>query len=165
MERTRIAIGFAVVLVIGLGLSSLGCQSQGPSAAGVCSACRRPIHAHSLTVARFGDRQEAFCCPACALSVRLQTKDPVKIVELSDYRTGAKLRPEQAYVVRGSDVNMCARQQPLIDENKEPHPVQYDRCSPGILAFGTKDAAVRFSENHGGTFMRFDELAASFAKQ
>ncbi len=82
----------------------------------------------------------------------------LKITAFTDYVTGKALPPGGALLVRGSDVNLCARVNPLIDEVKEPHPVHFDRCTPSLVAFGDKAAAVRFIEANGGTLVRFDEL-------
>ncbi|MCZ2075816.1 MAG: nitrous oxide reductase accessory protein NosL [Bryobacterales bacterium] len=134
------------------------CRSPQSRVAQLCDACRRPLHANSATLAEMGGRRQVFCCPACALSARTQGSDGFRIAALTDYATGKTLAPEAALLVRGSDVNLCARVRPLIDEVKEPHPVHYDRCTPSLIAFADKTAAARFMEAHGGRVMRFDEL-------
>jgi len=145
----------ALLGVFGLLVS---CRSPQNRVAQLCDACRRPLHANSTTLADLSDRRQVFCCPACALSARLQGGERFKIVAFTDYATGKTLLPSTALLVRGSDVNLCARVRPLIDEVKEPHPVHYDRCSPSFVAFGDKAAAARFIEAHGGTTVRFDEV-------
>ena len=143
-----------------LGLLCLlaSCRSPQSRVAQLCDACRRPLHANSATLADAGGRRQMFCCPACALSARTQGSDRLKIAAFTDYATGKALPPKAALLVRGSDVNLCARANPLIDEVKEPHPVHFDRCTPSLVAFGDKTAAARFIDAHGGTVVRFDEL-------
>lgn len=134
------------------------------SAAQVCDACRRPIHARSKTVGLMGNRREVFCCPACALTAHRQSGHAVRLVELTDYSTGAKLSPEAAFLVRDSDVNLCARQHAMVDEAKHTTAEHFDRCSPSILAFSTRQAGESFAAVNGGTLLSFRELAAAYQR-
>ena len=145
----------ALLALVGLLVS---CRSPQSRAAQLCDACRRPLHANSATLADLGGHRQVFCCPACALSARMQGGDRFKIAAFTDYATAKTLTPSSALLVRGSDVNLCARVNPLIDEVKEPHAVHFDRCTPSLIAFGDKAAASRFIEAHGGTLVRLDEL-------
>ncbi len=129
-----------------------------------CYACQRPIHAHSKTVALVNGRQRRFCCPACALSQHEQAGRPVLITQLTSFSTGKALSPDQAYIVRGSDVNMCERTQELIDADKRPADLRYDRCAPSLIAFATRDEALQFIREHGGEVAPFAEIAAAFSK-
>lgn len=147
-----------IAALLGLFVLLVSCRSPQGRIAQLCDACRRPLHANSKTLADLGDRRQVFCCPACALSARLQGGGRFKTVAFTDCATGKTLAPSAAWLIRGSDVNLCGRVRPLIDEMKEPHTVHYDRCTPSLLAFADKTAAARFVEEHGGTIMRFDEL-------
>jgi hypothetical protein len=88
----------------------------------------------------------------------------VRVTELTAFLTGAKLSPNDAYVVKGSDVNMCAHAHELIDADKRPSEMLYDRCSPSLIAFAQEKEAIEFSREHGGTVHAFREVAAAFAK-
>lgn len=160
MHHGRRAWIVAVATGVGVVLLMPGCQNRQESVR-ICSACQRPVHAHSATVGLLGDRKETFCCPACALAARSQEHRHLTVLELTDYRTGGKLRPDAAYVVAGSEVSMCAREAPVIDAEKRPHPVHFDRCLPSILAFPDREAAASFASEHGGRVARFDDLAAA----
>jgi hypothetical protein len=138
-----------VVLVILLGILLL--EVRGTSE--VCYACQRGVHAHSKTVAEAGGRAHLFCCPACALSQH------AKITGLTSFATSAALAPDNAWVVRGSDVNMCVRTQELIGADKRAADLRYDRCLPGILAFARREEAARFAAEHGGEVLRFAGLS------
>jgi hypothetical protein len=129
-----------------------------------CYACNRPIHAHSRTVALTDGRPRLFCCPACALSQRQQAGKPVTITQLTSYLTGKALSPDSAYLVKGSDVNMCERTKELLDADKRPADLRYDRCAPSLIAFGQKSDAAEFARAHGGEVLPFGEVAAAFAK-
>jgi hypothetical protein len=126
-----------------------------------CYACQRPIHAHSRTVAVANGRSRLFCCPACALSEHEQEGKPVQVTELTGFLTGAKLSPNDAYVVKGSDVNMCAHAHEMIDADKQPAGVLYDRCSPSLLAFAQRSEAMQFAREHGGEALPFKALIAA----
>jgi NosL len=153
-----------VVAALAMVLAYAGIRSFRASKAKECYACSRPIHAHSKTVALANGRARVFCCPACALSEHQQEDKPVKVTELTSFLTGATLSPDSAYVVKGSDVNMCATTHGLIADATRPADVQYDRCSPSLLAFAQRIEAVEFVREHGGEVLPFKEVASAFSK-
>jgi hypothetical protein len=164
MGRARHFAVFAIVAVAAFAAAYAGWRVYRQERPELCYACQRPIHAHSRTVAVAHGHSRLFCCPACALSEREQEGKPLRVTELTAFSTGAKLSPDEAYVVKGSDVNMCAQTHGLIDADKRPAAVQYDRCAPSLLAFAQEGEAVRFTREHGGTVLPFREVAAAFAK-
>ena len=157
MERRHWLVLFGAAL-------AQGCQVFRSSEAAECYACKRPIHEHSRTVAFENGRSRVFCCPACALSERAQTGKPIAVTRLTAYLTGEPLAPENAYVVRGSDVNMCIRTQDIVSADKRPADLRYDRCAPSIYAFAQQSEAVRFAREHGGEVMLFPQAAAAFTQ-
>jgi hypothetical protein len=159
MTGRRWLLGLAVVAVVAA-LGYAGFRAYRGAQPEMCYACQRPIHAHSRTVAFAGGRLRLFCCPACALSEREQDGKPVRIVELTAFLTGAKLSPDRAYVVEGSDVNLCARVHEVIDADKRPARLLYDRCSPSLLAFARRSEAVEFQREHGGEVLPFKTVMA-----
>lgn len=153
--------GVMAALIVAVGLGYAAFQTYGGSQVEQCYACRRAIHANSRTVAIDSGRTRVFCCPACALSERAQEGKSVRITGLTSYLTGARLSPETAFVVKGSDVNPCAHARQLVDEEKRPADLRYDRCSPSIVAFAERGEAVGFAREHGGVVLPFRELASS----
>ncbi len=135
-------------------------------AARVCDVCRRPIHDRTRTVATFAGSAETFCCPACALTAHRQTGLPARIEALTDFDTGARLDPSTAWVVAGSDVNLCTahNHHPVLGDDQRPAATSFDRCAPSILAFTGQKEAVAFSASHGGEVLPFPELAARFSR-
>ena len=160
MKGTRWLAVVAIIAVVAA-LGYLGYRAFRGAQPEMCYACQRPIHAHSRTVAVVKGHQRLFCCPACALSEHEQEGQPVRIAELTSILTGAKLSPNDAYVVKGSDVNMCAHAHEMIDADKRPAGVLYDRCSPSLLAFGQRSEAVQFAHEHGGEVLAFKEVMAA----
>jgi hypothetical protein len=152
------------VLVVALALGYVGWRTFRSSAAETCYACRRPIHAHTRTVASANGHSRLFCCPACALSQQEQAGTPVKVTQLTSFLTGKAFSPDNAWVVRGSDVNMCVRTQEMLDSDKRPVELNYDRCSPSLLAFTQQTEAAQFAREHGGEVIAFREVAAAFAQ-
>jgi hypothetical protein len=150
------------ILAVALGFAGL--KVFRASSAEECYACRRPIHAHSRTLALVNGRLRLFCCPACALSEHEQEGKPIKVTQLTSFLTGATLSPDSAYVVKGSDVNMCAETHGIINAEKRPVDVHYDRCAPSLLAFAQRSEAVEFVREHGGEVLPFKEVAIAFAK-
>src|SRR5450759_2687586 len=146
MGRARRFALFAIVAVVALAVGYAGWRVYLRTQPVQCYACQRPIHAHSRTVAFAKGRSRLFCCPACALSEHEQEGKPVQVTELTAFSNGAKLFPNDAYVVKGSDVNMCARTHELIGtDNKRRADINYDRCAPSLLAFALESQAIQFS--------------------
>ena len=158
-------VGVIVLIVLACGLGYAGWRMLSPAGHEVCGVCNRPIHERSRTVGVVGrDKEEVFCCPTCALSAHRQTGKKVEITELTDFDTDRELAPRDAYVVEGSNVNLCLGHRPVTDQDKQPAQVTFDRCSPSIYAFASESAAERFAREHGGTVRRFEELAAEYQR-
>jgi hypothetical protein len=163
MTAKRFFAVFAA-FVIAAGLGYAGYKMYRASLPEQCYACTRPVHAHARTVAIVNGRPKIFCCPACALSEHEQEGKPIRITELTAFLTGEKLAPPAAFIVKGSDVNMCAHTRELMDADKRPVDLLYDRCSPSMLAFKQKGEAMEFVKQHGGQVLPFNEIALEYAK-
>ena len=163
MGRARQFAVIAIVAVVALG-GYAGWRAYQRTQPEQCYACQRLIHAHSRTVVTDKGRSRLFCCPACALSEQRQEGGAVRVTELTAFLSGAKLSPDSAYVVKGSDINMCTQAHDMVDADKHPAGLQYDRCAPSLLAFAQEREAIQFSREHGGTVLPFREVAASYAK-
>lgn len=161
MTGRRWLVALAMI-AIAIGLAYTGYLTYRGPQGEQCYACQRAIHAHSRTVGLVNGRARVFCCPACALSEHEQEGKPIQVTELTAFLTGAKLSPTDAFVVKGSDVNMCARTHELMDADKRAADVHFDRCSPSMLAFGRRDEAVQFAREHGGEVLPFKEIIAAF---
>ena len=129
-----------------------------------CAACHRPVHEHSRTVAMVDGNRASFCCPMCALSEHQQSHKRVEVVALTDFLTGEERRPEDAWVVRNSDVNPCLEHHAIVGRDKRPIQVLYDRCSPSILSFGSARAAAEFVSRHGGEAMKFSAWNVNYGR-
>jgi hypothetical protein len=163
MERRVGFAGLAGVFVI-FALAYAGWTTVAHADAGQCYACNRPIHAHSKTVALADGRSRLFCCPACALSQHQQVGKPIHVTQLTSFLTGKALSPDNAYVVKGSDVNMCERNKELLGPDKQTADLHYDRCAPSLLAFAQRHEAAQFTRQHGGEIMPFSQAAAALFK-
>lgn len=163
MERRVWFAGLAGVLVV-FALTYAGWTTLARADADQCYACKRPIHAHSKTVALTDGRSRLFCCPACALSEHQQAGKPVNITRLTSFLTGAPLSPDNAYVVKGSDLNMCERTKGPLDADKRGADLHYDRCAPSLIAFAQRNEALQFTREHGGEVMPFSQAATALSK-
>jgi hypothetical protein len=161
MSRNHSYLGWAVLLALGFGLGStawLLLRSNGEDA---CHACGRPVHAASLTVGLDDGREETYCCLTCALTHHQQSGETVEVVEVRDYETGQPISPEQAYVVRESDVNLCMVH-PVLADREGASTMEFDRCSPSMLAFASRERAEQFQQQHGGILLPFPALRHAF---
>jgi hypothetical protein len=153
-------VGFLILAIFGYA----GWRTFRYSNADECYVCKRPIHAHSKTVAVSNGHSRLFCCPACALSQYEQTGKTTSITRLTSFLTGEPLSPDHAYVVRASDVNMCERTKEVVDADKRAADLRYDRCAPSLIAFAERSDAEGFAREHGGEVMPFSQAAAAFTK-
>jgi hypothetical protein len=158
--RTLVVVLTAIILISGL--SYAGWRYVQERENHICAACQRTVHEHTRTIAVANGKQRGYCCPACALSQHRQTGKPVDVLSVTDYETGARLRPEGAFLVRGSDVNSCSHHSVAAGLDKQPVESHFDRCSPSILAFSGKVRADAFAQEHGGQVLRFADVAALF---
>lgn len=149
-------VGIALILILGLfGYFAWGTfQSR---QARVCSVCSRPLHGGSSIIAEADGESRRFCCAACALWAERQTGADVQITRVSDYDSGSMIDPSAATFVVGSRVNHCLQQHSVFDSSrtaldpaKETGTLEFDRCSPSVLAFQTTSAAEQFAEQQGG---------------
>jgi hypothetical protein len=155
-------LGVLVLLAAAIGLGYAAFTAYRHSQPEQCYACLRPIHAHSRTAAIVDGKPRTFCCPACALSEHEQERKPILVTELTDYLTGAKLSPSNAFLVRGSDVNLCVRAHSMLHADKRAAQLHYDRCLPGLLAFASRDQAMQFAREHGGQVLPFEAIVSQF---
>ena len=160
MMRTTERIGVLVLLILAGGLVYTAWKLQVASKSAICRVCHRHVHEGSEVIVLWNGQREAFCCPSCASTFRRQEGRPVKVVELTDFKTGIKVAPEEAYVVEGSNVNPCLQHPVLMDSQKQVAPLGFDRCSPSLLVFPNLRAAEGFQREHGGKVLRFQDLAS-----
>ena len=160
MSRVQQILGPAVVLALALGLGYAALRMTRASRVEVCQACGRAIHARMRTVAYVGNKREIFCCPTCALSAADQSHETVRFMQVTDYETAHALRPADAFAVEGSDVIPCVHLHDMLNRDGQPVPMQFDRCSPSIIAFADRSVAERFATDHGGKVDTFLHLVA-----
>ena len=158
MKNATETIVFLALLAAVGGLIYTAWQWREGSRSDNCRVCRRQLHAGSQVVALQEGRKEAFCCPTCAVTFGRQAGQAVTVVEVTDFETGSRIAPADAYAVQGSDVNLCRQHPVLTDSQKQPASMQFDRCSPSVLAFSSRQAAETFSREHGGRLLSFGAL-------
>jgi len=158
-------ISVVSVLVVFGALGYLGWRTLETNEASSCAACNRPLHSESAVWADVDGESQQFCCVACAIWVERQTGAEVTVTRVSDYASTAVLEPSEATFVAGSNVNHCLRQHSVfdpqrttLDHGKEPGSLEFDRCSPSILAFSSRSAAAQFAAREGGRLSTLAEL-------
>ena len=149
-----LAAGIAVVAFAGYGVWEW--QQQGQE--DICQHSWRKIHPGVLTIGEVDGKEARFCCPACALTTAQQTGKPVRVLRLTDFYPHQPLDPAKAFLVRGSEMNLCTHPHPLVSEEKQPFDVHFDRCAPSILAFRSREEADAFRQEHGGEVLQIADL-------
>ena len=161
MSRGHQIFGLGIVLAFALGLGYAGWRMMRSSSQGeLCQASGRPVHADMRTVAFVGDQRGVYCCPTCALTEAAQAHKLVRFEQLADYETGRPLRPVDAFAVEGSGVIPCFRRHEMVNQDRQVVPMDFDRCSPSIIAFSNRSSAEKFASEYGGTVDTFLHFVA-----
>ncbi len=160
MTRKGYILGLLVLLALASALGYTAWRMRSPAVAN-CDVCMRPLHERSKATGLVEGRKLTFCCPACALTADRQMKGGVKILQLTDYAADIPLKPEDAFIVTGSDMNHCVHPRVLFDREKQPSSMDFDRCSPSMIAFASREDAEAFARAHGGAIAPFAEIAAA----
>ncbi len=161
MRRNSFTVGVIVVIALGMALVYGGWRMLEGDRQQACVACGRPLQSHARVVSLVEGEEQSFCCLACAFMDHRQTGHRAKVVELTDYYSDSGIEPQEAFLVVGSAVNHCLRAAPLLDQRKATSHLEFDRCSPSVLAFSSQAQARDFLAKNGGSLSTLDELAAS----
>lgn len=155
--RRALGILFSTVLICAFGYGVWRMATH--RAEDVCMACQRPAASMTRTTGIVDGKPEVFCCPACALTETKQSGKKVVITSLTDHETGKPMPPENAFLVKGSDMNHCLRGHDAhVNADKRPMESHFDRCNPSLMAFSSRQAAARFQRVHGGEIITFQQL-------
>ncbi len=164
MAKKSTQVGFLLLLVVGLGLLYAGWPVTWSLESDECHACGRPVHAESQTLANTDGTLGVFCCPTCALTLRRQTGREVRVTRLTDFDTGRKIDPGDAVIVLESGVNLCMRGETHVHPDKQLARLEFDRCSPSMIAFSSLVGAEDFAKKNGGMVKLFQELAVAYQR-
>ncbi len=157
----KVSIAAIVLLVIIAGFLLAGQWSLHQHSTEVCGICRRHISPQAGVIAEVGGRRRHVCCAHCAITEGLQEHKPVRLIEVTDYNSGRKLDPAQAWYVDGSRVVVCMHDMTRMDEMKQVERAAFDRCSPGTLAFAGRAEADAFVAQNGGAIHNLQEMLAA----
>jgi hypothetical protein len=156
----KVSMAALVLLVVVAGLLVAGQWSVHRRSKEVCSICARHINPQAGVIAEIGGRRRHVCCAHCAVTEGRQQRKPVRLVEVTDYNTGRKLEPSQAWYVDGSRITACEHDMTRMDEMKQIQAPTFDRCSPGTFAFASRNDADAFSAKNGGTVLDMKAMLA-----
>jgi nitrous oxide reductase accessory protein NosL len=125
---------------------------------GKCKLCAEEIHeGMGFTIVRSDGGKTKTCCPTCGLHLQVHDPDKVASAYATDYATGKTIEAAQAFYVEGSDVHHCDPQRVMRNEVGGLYMMDWHRCDPSLVAFGSRQAAAVFQTQHGGRIMSFDE--------
>ncbi len=156
----KVSMAAMVLLVFVGALLILGEWSVHRHSEEVCGICARHINARAGVVAEIGGVRRHVCCAHCAVTEGFQEHKPVKLIEVTDYSTGRKLDPANAWYVEGSRVVACEHDMTHMTETKQTTQATFDRCSPGTFAFADQTQAKDFVAANGGVVRNMEEMLA-----
>ena len=124
----------------------------------VCDYCQRRLHSNIEVTVEIGGKRAEACCPRCAMTEANQQHKPLRLITVHDYSTGKAMPPQEAWYVEGSRVMACEHDLMHMDDMKETQKMAFDRCSPGTMAFATRQEAEDFAASNGGSVISFSQL-------
>jgi len=148
---------FVSALALALAVCGLAGAAACRRAQPLCEFCRMPIPEATAATAVVEGREVRVCDPRCALTHQEQTGEPTALGTVTDFDSGAALDPARAFYLTGSDTAPDVRQA-RVSRPMDPIYREWHRCLPSVLAFGSREAAVRFEERHGGLVQTLAEL-------
>lgn len=160
--KAKLALAAAITIAIATAAGLLLWETRAPAR---CSLCHRGIHAASRAVIEIRGERKAVCCVRCAITAESQESVPVKLLEVSDFRSGKPLQPENGYYVASAAVVLCAQHEAPTNEQKQRYVRVFDRCEPSILAFSTETDARSFAAQNGGEVARLDQIVGKYGVQ
>jgi hypothetical protein len=156
----KVSIAGLALLVVIAGLLAAGQWSLHRRSQQQCSICARHINPQAGVIAEIGGRRHRVCCAHCAVTEGRQEHKPVRLIEVTDYSTGRKLDPRQAWYVDGSRIVACTHDMTRMDEMKQVEHTAFDRCSPGTFAFASRAEADTFASTNGGVVSNMEQMLA-----
>ncbi len=154
----KIKVAFVLVFAASLALGAYVVRSRSQQ---ICGFCQRPINPQAGVMAEVGGRTRHVCCARCAVSEGLQEKKTVRLISVTDYLTGQRIDPQNAWFVDGSRVIACRHDMTPMGQMKRPEQLTFDRCSPGAFAFARRVDAETFISHNGGVLRNLDEMLAA----
>ena len=128
-----------------------------------CSQCGRMECRNMVFTVHLADGEKReMCCPRCGLHYIAAEHPKVASLSVRDFDSARTVDASSAIYVDGSDVTPCTEMEkvPPRDERGCCLKTVYDRCSPSLIPFASRDAAERFARDHGGIVKTFDEVRA-----
>ncbi len=116
-----------------------------------------PDDTRALVEVQSGDALRV-CDPRCALTHQEQTGEAVSLRQVTDFSTGEPLAPDQAFYVSGSDFSSHPHDETIRTTPADVAERHWHRCLPSVIAFASRDSAIRFQREHSGVVMALDEL-------
>jgi hypothetical protein len=147
-----VAVGLALVAAFGVFLYRNVASSPN------CDVCYRPLHKETYYRIHLSDGEVLdVCCPRCGLRFQEGRHDVVR-TEVTDFDTRRLVHGDEAYYVEGSPVHFCSHAPLAEDRSGTQYEVSWDRCLPSLIAFQSREAAVKFQDQNGGVIKTYDEL-------
>ena len=151
-------ISVLALLIVITGLFAGGYWVVKERSEATCNICERHVNKRTRVIAEIGGRRRIVCCAHCARTEGQQENQPVRFLEVTDYATGERFSPQDAWFVDGSRAMACQHQMAATNEMKHPQQMVFDRCSPGTFTFRDRKAADTFVAENGGEVMRLAEF-------
>jgi len=155
---TRKNFLFLIVSLLAVGASIYFLYPGIRSTDGKCKLCAEEIHkGMGYTLILSGGGKTKTCCPACGLHLHVHDPGNVASAWATDYATGEPIEAAQAFYLEGSNVHHCDPERMMRNEVGGVYTMDWHRCDPSLVAFGSRQSAAVFQVQHGGRIMSFDE--------
>lgn len=129
---------------------------------GNCNLCAEEIHeGMGFTIVKSGGGKIKTCCPTCGLHLLVHDAEMTIFAYATDYASGKTIEAARAFYVEGSDAHHCDPQRVMRNETGGVYTMDWHRCDPSLVAFGSHEAAAAFQTRHGGRVVSFEEAKAA----
>lgn len=123
-----------------------------------CSVCARDVDLRLRVLAEVAGRKLRVCCARCALTQGQQERKPVRLIAVSDFNSGREIDPDSAWFVEGGRTTECEYHSTRISQAKRSDRMVFDRCTPGVTAFRSRQDAEAFVAKNGGVVRGLSDL-------
>jgi hypothetical protein len=165
MPRRKILMTLAAVVLIA-GASLVAYRWEARRSPALCQICGRDIPKQTAYRMETVHGTVRACCPRCALHDMIDHPGTVRRAWATDFDSGRRIPATSAYYDEGGDTQYCTLHSASVE--REPEGVRervYDRCLPTLVAFGTRDEADAYRQQHGGRVLTYDQAVESVRSQ
>lgn len=165
MSGQKVILGLAFLGVLFAAVLWGSKRIYAPSTNKTCQVCLRAIHeGQEFTLTLKDGKRIAVCCPPCGLHYELRHSAEVASMKATDFAKGDTLPAAEAVYVETASISFCAEHS-IERREASVEQLQWDRCTPSLVAFRNREEAERFQRLDGGRLLSYQESVERVTKR